>query len=343
MFKVRYRYLFILLLAVYSYLNIQFTEGYRLFDGEIRGIYLFGALLATVFLVWEGNRLIEYLLEKRQSRKHLPIHFLIIFFFLSIINVALISVALTYLFDLALPESSRSFILHTKITMGFAFRVNLFLNSINGIVFFMNQYKKAQLETEQLKKQTLEAQFEALRSQINPHFLFNSLNVLSSLVYKDPEASTEFIHQLSRVYRYLLYYQERKLVQLREELQFLSSYLYLLRIRFRDTLVIEVNIGPEFLDRYVAPASLQLLIENAIKHNVVSQRYPLNIRLFINDGEYLVVENELREKQMKDHSTFTGLKNISRRYAFISNREISVTKDSERFRVELPLIQMAGI
>lgn len=343
MFKVRYRYLFILLLAVYSYLNIQFTEGYRLFDYDIGGIYLFGALLAAVFLVWEGNRFIELFIEARYRRKPIRLHPLILFFVLSLVHVTIISFVLTWLFDKALGESIEIYFLHLKITMGFVFRVNLFLNSINGIVFFMNQYKKSQLEAEQLKKQTLEAQFEALRSQINPHFLFNSLNVLSTLVYKDAEASTEFIHQLSRVYRYLLYYQEKKVVQLREELQFLNSYIYLLQIRFRDTLHIGVEIPPEFLDYYVAPASLQLLIENAIKHNVVSKRRPLGIRLYVKGGDWLVVENRLQEKQMKELSTATGLKNIARRYEFISNRSIAVTRSDEHFRVELPLIKMAQI
>ena len=332
MFRFKYRYLFIFLLALYSYLNILFTEGYRLFGYQLNGFYLFLGLLGAVFLIWESDRFLERFLNYFKGITRDKLHPLIIFFLLSLINVAVIATLATFIISLLLHEPAEELAFHFKISLGFVFRINLFLNSINAIVYFMDQFKKSQLEAEQLKKQNLEAQFEALRSQINPHFLFNSLNVLSTLVYKDAVASAEFIQQLSKVYRYLLYYQEKKVVVFAEELHFLDAYVYLLKIRFKDNLDINLDIPQNYHQYYIAPASLQLLIENAIKHNIVSARHPLTIRIFIKEDKYVIVENNMQEKIIKEHSTSTGLKNISRRYEFISNEKVIVLRnDNEIF------------
>jgi sensor histidine kinase YesM len=331
------------LLAIYSYLNILFTEGYRLFGYQLNGFYLFLGLLTAVFLVWELDRFLEKYLEYFERITRNKLHPLIIFFLLSLINVVVIAAIGTLVIALLLHEPAEELAFHFKVSLGFVFRINLFLNSINAIVYFMDQLKKSQLETEQLKKQNLEAQFEALRSQINPHFLFNSLNVLSALVYKDPTASAEFIQQLSKVYRYLLYYQEKKVVVLAEELHFLDAYVYLLKIRFKDNLEIIIKVPKHYHQYYIAPASLQLLIENAIKHNIVSAKHPLIIRIIVKEDKYLIVENNLQEKINKEHSTSVGLKNISRRYKFISNEQVIVLRNETKFSVQIPIIQLADI
>lgn len=206
MFSVRYRYLFILLLSLYSYINIRVTIGERLFDFELNSFYLFGVLALVVLGVWELNRLVETQIAKRNAR----IHPLIILFLASVLNVVVVStLSLLALYAIIQRPLNLNFD-HWKLLTAFGFRVNLFLNCVNAIVFFMNRLKKSQLEAELLKKQNIEAQFEALRNQINPHFLFNCFNVLTTLVHKDPEASSKFIGQLSNVYRYLLYNQEKK-------------------------------------------------------------------------------------------------------------------------------------
>ncbi|MGK7395686.1 MAG: sensor histidine kinase [Candidatus Cyclobacteriaceae bacterium M3_2C_046] len=341
MFSIKYRYLFIVLLAIYSYVNILFTEGHRLLDLPLRPIYLFGILFLIVFLVWEGNRFIE--LRLLRSGKRWPkVHPLIIQFLLSLINVAVVStiplLVLLNFFQLN-PVNS---LIYYKLSLGFGFRVNLFLNSVNAIVYFMNEYKKKQLEAEELKKINIEAQFEALRNQINPHFLFNSLNVLSNLVYKDPDTSAEFIMQLSKVYRYLLYGQEKKIVTLKEELEFIDAYIYLLSIRFKHNLVITNRIPDDFKNHYIVPAALQMLIENAIKHNVVSKKNPLKISLSTN-GEFIYVVNNLQLKSKKEPSTRIGLKNISKRFEFISDKQVEVVQDEHNFKVILPLIKLSEI
>lgn len=226
---------------------------------------------------------------------------------------------------------------HLTLLMVFGFRVNLFLNCLNAIVYYMNRLKKTQLEAEQLKKISIEAQFEALRNQINPHFLFNCFNVLSTLVYKDADTSAKFIAQLSTVYRYLLFNQEKKVVQLKDELDFLDAYLFLLKIRFGENIVVKNTIAPDGEKFFMAPAVLQMLIENAIKHNIVSKKYPLHIRLFSENG-CIVVSNTLQEKEVKELSTQVGLRNITSRYLFLSNEPVKIFKTDKEFTVKIPLL-----
>ncbi|HPH45431.1 MAG TPA: histidine kinase [Chryseolinea sp.] len=337
MFSHRYRLLFIALLSVYSYLNILFTVGNSFFDFKILSIHLFGVLAAVVLGVWELNRLVEKKIEKLKLKK---VHPLLLLFFFSMINVVVVSVVSLSLVYLVSGMPLVFNFTHLKLLLAFGFRINLFLNCLNAIVFFMNRLKKSQLEAEQLKKISIEAQFEALRNQINPHFLFNCFNVLSTLVYKDADTSAKFIGQLSNVYRYLLYNQEKKVVQLREELGFIESYLFLLKIRFGENIEIENKIDRQSEDQYVAPAVLQMLIENAIKHNVVSRKNPLHIKIFSNNG-FITVINNLQEKETKEESTQLGLRNIQNRYEFLSEDKVIIEKTENEFKVSIPLLQLA--
>jgi two-component system, LytTR family, sensor kinase len=336
-FSVRNRYLFILLLSLYSYINILVTIGERLFDFELNGFYLFGVLTLVVMGTWELNRLAEAQLTKKKTR----IHPLILLFLLSVVNVVIVSTISLFALYAILGMPLRLNFDHWKLLTAFGFRVNLFLNCVNAIVFFMNRLKKAQLEAEQLKKQNIEARFEALRNQINPHFLFNCFNVLSTLVHKDPEASSTFIAQLSNVYRYLLQNQEKKIVPLKDELDFLDSYTYLLRTRFSENLQIENRISdcPDVI--MVAPASLQMLIENAIKHNVASKKLPLKIKLE-KQAEYIVVSNTLQKKEIEGESTRIGLRNIIDRYKLLSDLPVIVERTPTQFIVKIPVLQIEG-
>ena len=340
MFSIRYRFLFIFLLAAYSYLNIHFTIGERLFDFYIPQFYLFGILFLEVLGIWELNRLTELRLERIGATLNRRIHPLIILFILSMINVILVSVAILSAFYLVLGKQIQFNSASLTLLAAFGFRVNLFLNCIHAIVYFMNRLKKAQIEAEQLKKISIEAQFESLRNQINPHFLFNCFNVLSTLVYRDADTSAKFILQLSSVYRYLLYNQEKKVVPLADELVFLNAYIFLLEIRFGKNIQVENKVREEDTLAFVAPAVLQMLIENAIKHNIVSQRDPLKIRLFSGDG-WIYVSNNLQEKRVKEPSTQVGIKNILERYGFLSDRRVEIEKTTSEFTVKIPLLNVA--
>ncbi len=335
MFSIRYRYLFILLLSLYSYINILVTVGERLFDFELNGFYLFGVISMVVLGVWELNRQVE----KQVIKKSTGIHPLIILFLASIVHVVLVSTISLFVLYMVLGMPIQLNFDHWKLLTAFGFRINLFLNCVSAIVFFMNRLKKAQLEAEQLKKQNIEARFEVLRNQINPHFLFNCFNVLSTLVHKDADASSTFIAQLSNVYRYRLYNQENKIVPLKEELAFLDSYTYLLRTRFNENLLIENRISDRSDIIMVAPASLQMLIENAIKHNVASKKLPLKIILEKRD-DYIVVSNTLQKKEIEEESTRIGLRNIIDRYKLLSDQPVIIERTPSQFIVKIPVLQI---
>lgn len=336
LFSYRFRYFIILLLSVYSFLNIYFTVGEKLFDFQIPGIYIFAVLTAVVTGVWELNRFAEiYSLRWTSARK--KINPLIIVFLVSLVNVVVVSTVALALLYVALGQAVPVDFAHITLLSVFGFRVNLFLNCVNAIVYYMNRYRQSQVEAEQLKKVSVEAQFEALRNQINPHFLFNCFNVLSTLVYKDAETSARFIAQLSHVYRYLLYNQEKKVVPLKEELAFTESYFFLLSIRFGDNIVIRNRFGVPGEELFIAPAVLQMLVENAIKHNVVSRKNPLTVELF-RLHDMLVVSNTLQEKEVREESSRIGLKNIIERYRLLTDRPVEVIRTEKAFTVKVPLL-----
>lgn len=335
-FQVRYRYLYIFLLGTYSYLNIKFTEGDSLFDFPVSDITLIVSVFFLVLGVWEGNRIIGSLLYQKPKGKYqygpLVKHFLISILWV-IIPAFIGTIVINQFFELSSQFAP------LRLMIGFTFRINLFLHCINAINFYRKQGNDYQLEAERFKKERAEAQFDALRKQINPHFLFNSFNVLSTLVYTDADMAAKFIDQLSQVYRYLLKNQDNKLVRLEEELDFLDAYIYLMKIRFQENLHIENGIKEEAKHRYIAPATLQLLIENAIKHNEVSKRSPLTISLNNVNG-HLVVENNIQLKDQKEESSNVGLNNIKNRYSFISEGNPVVVQSDEKFVVKIPLINV---
>lgn len=204
-------------------------------------------------------------------------------------------------------------------------------------MFLLNNWRFSLAELERFKKENAEFQLESLRSQINPHFLFNSLNTLSSLIYSNPEKAEAFIRELSDVYRYVLENRGKELVMLREELAVARSYISLVQLRFEENLTIRVDIPDQFLTLRIAPLSLQMLVENAVKHNVISRKRPLFIDIFAENNN-LVIKNNLQRKTTGEYSSQLGLKNIQSRYAFLSSRQLEVVETADEFMVKIPLI-----
>ncbi|CAG5068155.1 hypothetical protein DYBT9623_00884 [Dyadobacter sp. CECT 9623] len=198
--------------------------------------------------------------------------------------------------------------------------------------------KKVQLNSERLEKENINARFMVLKNQISPHFLFNNLSVLSSLVESGSEKSSEFIQQLSQAYRYILEQAELHQISLQEEIRFLETYTYLLRMRFKDKIVMDLQLLPDDLQRYsVIPLTLQLLIENAVKHNTMSAANPLLISVSIDSG-WLVVSNPLQLRKLSEPTTGLGLKNIVNRYRLLLDKQVVIEKNSTHFVVKIPLI-----
>jgi two-component system LytT family sensor kinase len=204
-------------------------------------------------------------------------------------------------------------------------------------IYFMHALKDSVEEAEMLKRESLQAQLNALRTQVNPHFLFNNLNTLSSLIPEDPKHAVDFVLQLSKVYRHILDVKDEKSILLKDELEVLNAYTFLLKTRFDKNLEVSIRVPENKLKDKIVPLSLQILMENAIKHNIVSADKPLHIDVFTENGS-LVVSNNLQMKKQVSESTGIGLDNIRNRYKLISEKPVKVTESDTNFTVSIPLI-----
>lgn len=340
LFGNKYRYLFILLLGSYSYVNSAFLETFKYYRIEQPwGVILAGFLMITL-LVWEGNRL----LERRTMNASLGIHPLLQFFLASLFIGAFAGAATYLAITKLLPVQGKDILaMEAKLCIAFSLRINLFLQSINALFFFVNRSRQKELEAESLKNATTQARIESIRNQVNPHFLFNNLNVLSSLVMTRIEEANSFIESFATVYRYILNKQQQDTITLKEEKDFLEPYIFLLTKRFGKSFRIDINIPDAYHSHRIVPVALQMLIENAFKHNVLSVEHPLHIGIFVDEDRRLVVSNTLRIKTSEVSSSNTGLANIAERYKIITGDKITVHKTPETFTVSLPIISPATV
>jgi hypothetical protein len=214
--------------------------------------------------------------------------------------------------------------------------VSVFMHARSFMVKW-KQASKKEVTQQKIIAGTANAKFETLKNQIDPHFLFNSLNVLSSLIEENPENAQRFTTSLSKIYRYVLEQKDKELVSVAEELSFAKTYMNLLKMRFENSLFYELpetTINPE---AKVVPLSLQLLLENTVKHNVVSEQRPLHIRIFI-DGDYLAIQNDFQKKEVMQSRQGVGLQNIVDRYGIITNRKVLIEQNEETFTVKIPIL-----
>ncbi len=207
--------------------------------------------------------------------------------------------------------------------------------------YYMKALGKSLEMQEQLKRQNVESQLEILKNQVKPHFLFNSLNTLASLIPEEPELAVNYVQKLSKVYRYILEIKNKKLIPVAEELDCVKAYLFMLRIRFGTNLEIEIDENELDEADHIVPLSLQLLVENAVKHNVISNKKPLTIKIQKEGNQRLLVSNNLQKKDQIMPSTGTGLANIKSRYEILSKQKIDVIVMEKEFRVLLPLIKVS--
>jgi LytS/YehU family sensor histidine kinase len=289
-------------------------------------------------MIWEGNLQFDVWIDKKLPWNKKPLRRLFVHLPTSLLFSVCVIYFSMFLYDsyvCKLPESSKNGMMSVSIVIGSL--VSVLLLSIEiGFQFFTN-WKNSLVEIEQHKKENIQAQLENLRNQINPHFLFNNLSVLSSLVYKDQDKAVDFINQLSKVYRYLLDNRNHELVTVETELAFIRSYTYLLQIRFGKNIVFNFEIAEDKQHLLIPPMALQILIENAIKHNEISSELPLTITIKTDDN-YLVVINNLQLRTNQEPSSQTGLANIRSRYAFFTNRSMEVLENKNIFSVKIPLL-----
>jgi len=210
--------------------------------------------------------------------------------------------------------------------------------SIHAIrIVHQNQQNKTEIQA--LRIENLQRQYDSLKNQLSPHFLFNALNALKTLVRESPPMAQQYISNLSAVLRYTLQANEWKLISLAEEMKFVDSYFYLVKLRYNQNIMLDIDIEPQLFSYQLPPLALQILIENAIKHNEISKRHPLNITICTSDKCTLKVMNIINEKFAPENGTGIGLTNLIAQYRLLNAGEIEITKGNNTFIVEIPLIK----
>ena len=307
------------------------------------------------FSLLEANTLPELFIDRivkweDNPKKRIMVHLIIMFVFSSITIIVV-----NYLwFGLYQGDNFYEFVF--KLGGYWIFVIQMMITIIIVFVFysieFFKQWRISVTNEEILKREKLSLEYESLKNQVNPHFLFNSLNTLSSLVYVDQDKAVKFIKQLSEVYRYVLEIKDIELVSLKTEIDFVKNYCFLQKIRFSENLKIKIKLNNSE-NIMVIPLSIQLLVENAIKHNVITTERPLMIDVF-NDEKYIIVKNNLQIKKTirenrneKNRENHVGLENIKLRYKYLSKEEVIVEHPETRnirsgpkeFVVKIPLIK----
>jgi sensor histidine kinase YesM len=225
-----------------------------------------------------------------------------------------------------------------KLAMLLALFISIVSTTLMEGEYIFKKWKESLAEKEVFEQLNLQQEFNHLKSQVNPHFLFNSFNTLSSLISEDPDQAEHFLNELSKVYRYLLRNNENELTTLQNELQFIRSYFKLLSYRYGSALQMKIEVDKKYEQYFLPSLSLQLLVENVVKHNIISRQYPLVIDIFTTAGNKLVVNNNLQPKVIKAPSNKVGLDNIKTKYELLEQKGFQVLSDDKNFTVVLPLM-----
>jgi len=305
-----------------------------------RELYLTaGWITLTLALIWLSNRFLTVQLDKKMP--WLKFGNKRFYWQLSLgILISLLIINISYLalkFGLTVDPPNQSQML-TMNVLGIL--VLLPTISINFGIQFLSNWKTAQLNSEEFQKETVKAELTTLKNHLDPHFLFNNLNILSSLISKDKDLSQSYLEKFADVYRNILQSSKEELVTLHDELCFIASYLYLLEIRFEDTIQTFIDVETPDHKKYLPPLTLQMLIENAIKHNAISEIRPLKIHISSQNG-FMVVKNNYQPKKLEiKNSNNSGLENIKKRYSYFTNKKVQVFQNPENFIVKIPLVEL---
>jgi sensor histidine kinase YesM len=339
----KYRYIIILTLIAAIIIPgffsaYYFLEGSKLYYQDIVQGIIF-TVIATLVIGFADFKTIDYL-QKKYPWQHDNVRRFLLELLITSVNAVVIISLLLYLFYLifnkfnitGLPNSTQ-YLINIIISL----IVNTIAVAIYEGSYLFNQWKNVLLETEKLKTEKAESQYAALKSQVNPHFLFNSLNSLSSLIRVSPEKAIDFVDKFSKIYRYVLDMNDKMVVELKEELEFLQSYYFLQKIRFGNNLEIDINIDANKINEFIPPLSLQILIENAIKHNEISSEKPLKISIYI-ENNFLIISNNLQLKNTAESSTGIGLVNIKERYMHLTDERAEFFITNDNYIAKLPLL-----
>ena len=285
------------------------------------------------------NALIFIQLDKYFEKNRFHLKRLVIGFLASFLISGLAIFFLRIVEDVVLENMSFNDFLKNESPSNYivALVITVIVSLLIHLVYFYKAYQENRVKQEKIIAGNASAQFESLKNQLDPHFLFNSLNVLSSLIEENPENAQKFTTSLSKIYRYVLEQRDKELISVSEELKFAKTYMNLLKMRFENSITFELPEDFDNEEAKVVPLALQLLLENAIKHNVVSEQKPLHVKIYIQDNQ-LIVENNLQKKETLQTRKGVGLQNIVDRYAIITTRNVAIEENENFFKIKLPIL-----
>jgi two-component system, LytTR family, sensor kinase len=294
-----------------------------------------GSLISTL-LMWLGVRKIVTYLWERYPWEENPVKHLVIEIIAILVYTFLVGGLLTIFWYQYDPEA----IVYEDlgINIFFSLIITFLITSLIEGWFFFEQWKKTLVLSEKLEKENIQSQFETLKSQISPHFLFNNLNTLANLIEEAPKVAVEYVQRTADYYRNILNLKDKDVISLEEELKLIEDYYFLQKKRFGSNLNLMIDVPAQYMHKVVAPLTIQMLFENAIKHNIISQDKPLYISIKANDG-YIEVENNLQPRETEEKSSRIGLQNISNRYRFLSGKDIVIRQNGATFMVKIPILE----
>lgn len=342
-----FRYLFrILVLYLFSVIfksfDLTFIQDLGTFNVRSQVFSLFYVLLGL--LVWQGAVVLTKYMEKNVGGIH-PTGRLLFLCIILIVYGLLAALAFGFVYGVTdmlffnRHEAWQSFTRVSYNMIAGTFLFYMMILAFNGIIFYYKGWKEYQVQTERLMRENIQAKYDALRNQIDPHFFFNSLSVLTNLVYKSADLSADYITQLAKIYRYILDKKFENLVSIQTELDFLESYLFLIGIRHQNSIQFSAEVDEKARTKgMIPPATLQMLIENAIKHNRFSVNDPLVITVK-SEGGFLLIRNPIKKKLQPEVASGIGIENIRKRYELSSGQGITVTRTDDLFTVKIPIIE----
>ncbi len=326
----------LLVVIIGDVVTIFFSPDFNIFLKHLHWNSFYSLIIGG--FLWKGNELVGYLISKHVDDQKEPVKALRWNLTGLFIYTTLAIIVVNYFWWVLFIGEDISFLFKNGlIILIIEFVVTVVIVSILLAISFFKSWREAAVNEERLKKESMAHQYKALRNQVNPHFLFNSLNTLSTLVYKDQDQAAQFIKELSEVYRYILEHKDSEVVDITTELDFIEKYVYLQKIRHAQSLVVKLE-GQNNNGFKVIPMSIQMLIENAIKHNVISTESPLIVEIYRKDG-YIIVKNNLQRKTTVKDSAGIGLDNLKRRYEFITDKEFIIEETEKEYIVKVPIIK----
>ncbi len=328
------RYLFMpplvgLLITLFSY-----PEGFGSlrFMGYVL-VYSYCIAIPAIALIVAAGKL----LDRHYSWLEVPVRKMLVHVVVEVFLVLLVVVLVKLVFIWVQGQSLQDLFQQLSDGWAWAVSVTVFGMTLRNAFVFLRNWQGSVLNEEVLKREKLVAEYEVLKNQVNPHFLFNSLTALTTLVHQDADKAEAFIRRFSAVYRYVLEYREQEIVPLSREIRLIEDMAYLYQYRHGNNLQIAIRLDAGG-DKYILPMVLQLLLENALKHNVVSDEQPLKV-CFFEEGEQVVVRNGLQLKEHVPDSTGVGLDNIRLRYTYFSDRKVKVENRGSYFQVKIPILK----